>query len=84
MTDWHLIHLGHLALSGAALLTIEATAVHPSRPPGTIVHVVDQGYMIHERLLRPARVVVTTQRAQTTPMPDDTDLGSEWGSSWVY
>ncbi len=29
MTDWHLIHLGHLALSGAALLTIEATAVTP-------------------------------------------------------
>ena len=26
-TDWHLIHLGHLALSGAALMTIEATAV---------------------------------------------------------
>ena len=30
MTDWHLIHLGHLALSGAALLTIEATAVLPT------------------------------------------------------
>lgn len=29
MTDWHLIHLGHLALSGAGLLTIEATAVTP-------------------------------------------------------
>jgi len=29
MTDWHLIHLGHLALSGAALLTIEATGVTP-------------------------------------------------------
>lgn len=29
MTDWHLIHLGNLALSGAALLTIEATAVSP-------------------------------------------------------
>jgi len=29
MTDWHLIHLGHLALSGAALLTLEATAVTP-------------------------------------------------------
>lgn len=29
MTDWHLIHLGNLALSGAALLTIEATAVLP-------------------------------------------------------
>lgn len=29
MTDWHLIHLGQLALSGAAVLTIEATAVTP-------------------------------------------------------
>ena len=29
MTDWHLMHLGHLAVSGAALLTIEATAVMP-------------------------------------------------------
>jgi 2,4-dienoyl-CoA reductase-like NADH-dependent reductase (Old Yellow Enzyme family) len=29
LNDWHLIHLGHLALSGAALLTIEATAVSP-------------------------------------------------------
>jgi 2,4-dienoyl-CoA reductase-like NADH-dependent reductase (Old Yellow Enzyme family) len=29
MSDWHLIHLGSLALSGAALLTIEATAVMP-------------------------------------------------------
>lgn len=29
MTDWHLIHLGQLALSGAGLLTIEATAVLP-------------------------------------------------------
>ena len=28
-TDWHVIHLGHLALSGAALLTIEATSVTP-------------------------------------------------------
>lgn len=28
-TDWHLMHLGNLALSGAGLLTIEATAVLP-------------------------------------------------------
>ncbi|MBV9889354.1 MAG: NADH:flavin oxidoreductase/NADH oxidase [Rhizobacter sp.] len=27
--DWHLIHLGHLALSGAAMLILEATAVSP-------------------------------------------------------
>src|SRR4051812_33585595 len=26
-TDWHIIHLGNLALSGAALLIVEATAV---------------------------------------------------------
>jgi 2,4-dienoyl-CoA reductase-like NADH-dependent reductase (Old Yellow Enzyme family) len=30
MTDWHTIHLGHLALSGAGVLTIEATAVEPA------------------------------------------------------
>jgi len=29
MTDWHVIHLGQLALSGAALLTIEASSVTP-------------------------------------------------------
>ena len=28
-TDWHLVHLGHLALSGAGLLFTEATAVEP-------------------------------------------------------
>ncbi|MCH8179994.1 MAG: NADH:flavin oxidoreductase/NADH oxidase [Proteobacteria bacterium] len=28
-TDWHLMHLGSLALSGAALLIVEATAVSP-------------------------------------------------------
>jgi 2,4-dienoyl-CoA reductase-like NADH-dependent reductase (Old Yellow Enzyme family) len=29
MTDWHLIHLGQLALSGAGLMILEATAVSP-------------------------------------------------------
>lgn len=29
MTDWHLVHLGSMALSGAGLLTIEATSVTP-------------------------------------------------------
>jgi 2,4-dienoyl-CoA reductase-like NADH-dependent reductase (Old Yellow Enzyme family) len=28
-TAWHVIHLGHLALSGAAMLCIEATSVEP-------------------------------------------------------
>ncbi len=29
MTDWHLMHLGNLALSGASMLVIEATGVVP-------------------------------------------------------
>ena len=29
-TDWHTIHLGHLALSGASLLILEATGVSPA------------------------------------------------------
>ncbi|RTL53795.1 MAG: NADH:flavin oxidoreductase/NADH oxidase [Bradyrhizobiaceae bacterium] len=28
-TDWHMIHLGHLALSGSGILVTEATAVSP-------------------------------------------------------
>jgi 2,4-dienoyl-CoA reductase-like NADH-dependent reductase (Old Yellow Enzyme family) len=34
---WHLIHLGGLALSGAGLLFIEATAVEP----GAVTHLFD-------------------------------------------
>ncbi|MFM2068454.1 MAG: hypothetical protein RLZZ584_3363, partial [Pseudomonadota bacterium] len=29
-TDWHLMHLGQLAVSGAGLLILEATAVSPA------------------------------------------------------
>jgi 2,4-dienoyl-CoA reductase-like NADH-dependent reductase (Old Yellow Enzyme family) len=29
-TDWHMIHLGHLALSGAGLLILEAASVSPA------------------------------------------------------
>ena len=29
MNDWHLMHLGNLALSGASLLVIEASGVLP-------------------------------------------------------
>lgn len=30
----------------------------PSHPPGTVVHVAEEGYLIHDRLLRPAKVFV--------------------------
>ena len=29
-TDWHLMHLGHLAISGAGSICVEATAVNPN------------------------------------------------------
>jgi molecular chaperone GrpE len=34
-----------------------------SVPPGTVLQVLEQGYMIHERVLRPARVVVSAAPA---------------------
>src|ERR1700712_2489709 len=37
-TAWHMIHLGHLALSGAGMLCLEATSVDPDGriPPGDL------------------------------------------------
>jgi molecular chaperone GrpE len=35
----------------------------PAHRPGTVVRVVQDGYMIHDRLLRPARVVVAKRRS---------------------
>jgi len=49
----------------------------PAWPPGTVTQVVEQGYTIHDRLLRPARVVVSKWRARTEPEIDDSDLGAE-------
>ena len=38
-----------------------------SHPPGTVVRVVEDGYTIHDRLLRAARVVVSKRRPEATP-----------------
>jgi molecular chaperone GrpE len=38
----------------------------PSHPPGTVVRVMEDGYTIHDRLLRPARVVVAKQRRDSS------------------
>ncbi|HTU22061.1 MAG TPA: nucleotide exchange factor GrpE [Gemmataceae bacterium] len=35
-------------------------------PPMTVVQVLEQGYMIHDRVLRPARVIVSTAPEPTT------------------
>ena len=64
MTDWHIIHLGHLALSGAALLTIEATAVLPE---GRITDA-DVGLYSDECELAMARVLDAVRRWSDMPI----------------
>jgi molecular chaperone GrpE len=62
----------------------------PTQPPGTVTKVVEQGYTLRDRLLRPARVTVSKtpddkpadksgeKAAKTTAAPEDNDLGSLW------
>jgi 2,4-dienoyl-CoA reductase-like NADH-dependent reductase (Old Yellow Enzyme family) len=64
MTDWHVIHLGHLALSGAALLTIEATAVVPE---GRITYA-DVGLWSDETEAAMARTLASVRRWSGMPI----------------
>ena len=64
MTDWHLIHLGHLALSGAGLLTIEAAAVVPE---GRITYA-DVGLWNDATEAAMARVLETVRRHSDMPI----------------
>ena len=46
----------------------------PGRAPGSVVDVMEEGYTIHDRLLRPAKVSVTRSRpasAEETAPPED-------------
>jgi molecular chaperone GrpE len=36
-----------------------------TQPPGTVIRIVEDGYTINDRLLRPARVFVSKQNADT-------------------
>jgi len=64
MSDWHTIHLGHLALSGAALLTIEAPAVTPE---GRISYG-DTGLWSDENEEAMARVLASVRRWSEMPI----------------
>jgi 2,4-dienoyl-CoA reductase-like NADH-dependent reductase (Old Yellow Enzyme family) len=64
MTDWHVIHLGHLALSGAALLTIEATGVVPE---GRITYA-DVGLWSDETEEAMGRVLESVRRWSSMPI----------------
>jgi molecular chaperone GrpE len=60
----------------------------PTQPPGTVTKVVEQGYTLRDRLLRPARVTVAKspdqksgeKPANTFAEPDDNDLGLLWNA----
>jgi len=62
--SWHLIHLGHLALSGAGLMFIEATAVEPDGriSPG------DLGLWSDETEAALARVIEAVRRESAMPI----------------
>lgn len=64
MTDWHLIHLGHLALSGAGVLIIEATAVEPD---GRITYA-DVGLWNDSTEAAIARTLESVRRWSTIPI----------------
>ena len=64
MTDWHLIHLGQLALSGAGLLTIEAAAVEPE---GRITYA-DVGLWNDDTEAAMARVLESVRRWTDMPV----------------
>ncbi|TAM55051.1 MAG: NADH:flavin oxidoreductase/NADH oxidase [Paraburkholderia sp.] len=57
-TDWHMIHLGHLALSGAGLLILEATAVSPEGR----ISAGDLGLYSDENETALARVLATVRK----------------------
>ena len=57
MTDWHLMHLGNLALSGASMLVIEATGVLPEGriTPGCTGLYSDANEVAMERVVKTVR-----------------------------
>jgi molecular chaperone GrpE len=48
-----------------------------SHPPGSVVQVLEDGFTIHDRLLRPARVAVAKRRARPSSSPDDDAAAGE-------
>lgn len=78
-TDWHLIHLGHLALSGAGLLCLEATAVEAIGriTPGCL------GLYSEENERALGRVVEAIRRVSGVPLAIQLAHAGRKGSSEV-
>ena len=43
-----------------------------SRPPNTVVEVLEKGYQLHDRMIRPARVIISK-----APSEDEDSAGEE-------
>src|SRR5437588_321891 len=79
MNDWHFIHLGHLAYSGAGLLMVEAT--HVTRE-GRITHGCTGLYNDHNEAAM-ARVIESCRRLRNAPMGIQIGHAGRKGSSQV-
>jgi len=79
MNDWHLIHLGHLAYSGAGLLMVEAT--HVTRE-GRITHACSGLYNDHNEAAM-ARVIEVCKRLGNAPLGIQIGHAGRKGSSQV-
>ncbi len=49
----------------------------PERPAGAIVQVLQKGYVLRDRLLRPARVIVAKAPVEQEPEPDSEDASTD-------
>jgi 2,4-dienoyl-CoA reductase-like NADH-dependent reductase (Old Yellow Enzyme family) len=76
-SDWHLIHLGNLALSGAGLLFIEATAVEPEG----LVTPADLGLYNDATEAALSRVLATVRRYSPIPVAIQLGHGGRKASS---
>ena len=52
----------------------------PERPAGSVVQVLQKGYQLRDRLLRPARVMVSRAPADTKPETDDEESAGDGGA----
>jgi molecular chaperone GrpE len=64
-------HIAKLAPLGEKLDPHRHEAMYevpdPSQPPGTVVQVIEPGYLLHDRLVRPARVGIAKGEATDPP-----------------
>ena len=64
-----------------ALFEVPQSALPPGTRPGTIMQIIEEGYMLGERLLRPARVGIAAAAVAVKPSPEATASSASSASS---